>query len=79
MGMNTSDLPHTPHSLRALRRLTKVQLAEKAGVTDRTIRQLEAGEDVSLETLRSVARALEVTFEVLVAAHDVARSRKGAA
>lgn len=79
MEQEQADTRHTPRTLRVLAGLTQIELAEKAGgLSDRTIRNLEDGEDVSLDTLRSVAAALGVTFEVLVAAHTVQRERNAA-
>ncbi|WEV60713.1 helix-turn-helix transcriptional regulator [Streptococcaceae bacterium ESL0729] len=40
--------------------LTQEALAEKSGLSIRTIQRLEGGDDASLETLKSVARALDV-------------------
>lgn len=44
---------------------TQEQLAEKSGLTARTIQRLEAGSDVSLDTLNSVATALNVNISEL--------------
>ncbi|MCC7138146.1 MAG: helix-turn-helix transcriptional regulator [Planctomycetes bacterium] len=77
--MDRAANPHTPRTLRVLADLTQIELAERAGISDRTVRQLEDGDDVTLDTLRRVAAALGVAFDVLVAAHDVQRTRRGAA
>lgn len=45
--------------------LTQEQLAEKSGLTARTIQRLEAGSDVSLDTLSAVATALNVNISEL--------------
>jgi len=52
-------------ALRKSRNWTQSQLAEKSFVTVRTIQRLEAGEEVSLETLQSVSNALSVTVSDL--------------
>lgn len=44
---------------------TQEQLAEKSGLTARTIQRLEAGSDVSLDTLSAVATALDVNISEL--------------
>ena len=44
-------------NLRKQKGLTQESLAEKAHVTVRTIQRIEAGEDVSSETLKSVSNA----------------------
>ena len=46
--------------LRKQKGLTQEKLAELAGLNVRTIQRLESGEDASLETLRSIAVALDV-------------------
>lgn len=51
--------------IRKSKSLTQEVLAEKAHVTVRTIQRIEAGEDVSSETLRSVSNALNVTVSEL--------------
>ena len=51
--------------IRKSKSLTQEDLAEKAHVTVRTIQRIEAGEDVSSETLRSVSNALDVTVSEL--------------
>lgn len=73
-----TQLDHTPRSLRALAGLTKEALAAQACVSRRTIDALESGEDVTLDTLRRVAAALDVQIDILVAAHDVQRQRGAA-
>lgn len=52
-------------NLRKQKGLTQESLAEKAHVTVRTIQRIEAGEDVSNETLKSVSNALSVTISEL--------------
>lgn len=44
---------------------TQEQLAEKSGLTARTIQRLEAGNDVSLDTLNAVATAFNVNISDL--------------
>lgn len=46
--------------LRLSQHLSQEQLAEKAGISVRTLQRLEAGEDVSISTLNAVANALDV-------------------
>ena len=47
--------------------MTKVELARRAGVTERTIRNLESGVyEPSMETARKIARALDVPLQALV-------------
>lgn len=77
--MASAQHPHTPRTLRVLAGLTQIELAKAADISDRTVRQLEYGEDVTLDTLRRVAAALGVGFDDLVRAHDEQRTRKGAA
>jgi transcriptional regulator with XRE-family HTH domain len=54
---------------RRLQRLTAEQVADRAGVSRGTVRRLEAGEGVSLESTFRVARALGV-LEQLVTSLD---------
>ncbi|QQD75470.1 helix-turn-helix transcriptional regulator [Curtobacterium sp. YC1] len=53
--------------LRTERGWTQERLAEVSGVTVRTVQRLEAGNDVSLDTLSRLAGALEVPLRDLVA------------
>lgn len=69
------DLRHTPRSLRVRLGLTQIELAARAQVADRTVRNLEDGLDVSLENLRAIADALGVTAGVLLEALDAERAR----
>jgi DNA-binding XRE family transcriptional regulator len=47
--------------------MTKVELARRAGVTERTIRNLESGVyEPSLATAMKLARALDVPLQALV-------------
>ena len=57
MSMNKSKVAE----IRKQKSLTQENLAEKAYVTVRTIQRMEAGEEVSSETLKSVSNALDVT------------------
>lgn len=52
--------------LRTERGWTQERLAEVSGVTVRTVQRLEAGNDVSLDTLSRLAGALEVPVRLLV-------------
>lgn len=54
---------------RKLRQLTLAQVADRAGVNEKTVRALESGDNVGLDTLLRVARALGV-LESLTAALD---------
>jgi transcriptional regulator with XRE-family HTH domain len=64
---------------RKLRRLTKVQVADRAGVHRDTVTRLESGHDVSAENLLRIARALGVLDSIAEAldpyATDVGRMR----
>lgn len=74
--MDTTDTRHTPRSLRARLDMSIEQLVQKSGVSRRAIQDLEDGKDVSLKTVRSIASALDVTREVLIAAIDVEQARR---
>lgn len=52
---------------RRLLDLTSQQVAERAGVSRKTLSRLEHGENVSLETLLSVARALGIADRIVEA------------
>lgn len=56
--------------IRKKQSLTQEHLAEKAYVTVRTIQRIEAGEEVSSETLRSVSNVLGVTVSELFESVD---------
>jgi transcriptional regulator with XRE-family HTH domain len=73
---STTDLRHTPRSLRARLGLTQGEVAKRAGVSLRTITNIEAGADLGLANLRAIAGALEIPIEVLVGAIDTVRARK---
>ena len=77
--MDTPNISHTPRSLRVRLALSQIQLAQSAGVGERTIRNLEDGKDVSLDNLRQIAGALGVSSDDLIAAIDCERARRGAA
>ena len=66
---------------RRLRRLTAVQVAERAGLSRHTVMRLENGEGASLESVLRVARALGVLDSLVAAldpyATDVGRLRSG--
>jgi len=51
--------------LRKSKGWTQEYLAEKSGLSVRTIQRLEAGDDASLDTLRLVSEALEVSINKL--------------
>lgn len=55
-------------SIRLSRNITQVKLADEAGVSPRTIRRLEKGQGVSLDTFIRVIRALSIqhNFEALL-------------
>ena len=71
MSMNKSKVAE----IRKQKSLTQENLAEKAYVTVRTIQRMEAGEEVSSETLKSVSNALDVTVNELFEA--ISSSDKG--
>ena len=54
------DLGARVRALRKRRKMTQAQLAERAGISTRTLRSLEQGDDVQLSTLLRVLRALGV-------------------
>ncbi|MBF2782743.1 helix-turn-helix transcriptional regulator [Staphylococcus saprophyticus] len=56
--------------IRKKQELTQESLAEKSFVTVRTIQRVEAGEEVSNETLRSISNALGVTVSELYESVD---------
>ena len=65
----TSDLDHTPASLRALRGYTKDRLCKQVGIGFETLRAIESGETSSrMDTVESVAAALDVPLTTYVAA-----------
>lgn len=59
-------------TLRRERGWTQERLAETSGIAVRTVQRLEGGSDASLETLSSIARALEVPVRDLFAQGDPA-------
>jgi transcriptional regulator with XRE-family HTH domain len=61
---------------RLLQRLTVQQVADRAGISGRTVRRLEDGEGASLESVLRVARALGL-LEQLAAALDPYESDVG--
>jgi len=58
--------------LRRERGWTQERLAESSGIAVRTVQRLEGGADASLETLSSIARALEVPVRELFAPVETA-------
>ena len=64
---------------RRLRRLTAVQVADRAGLSRHTVMRLENGEGASLESVLRIARALGVLGSLVAAldpyATDVGRLR----
>jgi transcriptional regulator with XRE-family HTH domain len=54
--------------LRRTRGWTQERLAEESGIAVRTVQRVEGGNDASLETLSSIARALEVPVRELFGA-----------
>ena len=53
--------------LRLARNVTQATLAEKAGIGERTLRRLEAGEPSTLDTFLRVATALDLEDSILSA------------
>jgi transcriptional regulator with XRE-family HTH domain len=66
--MNLQALGAAVRTLRGMRGLSIVELATKAGVHPNTVQQLEAGDkdNITLETVASIARVLAVPVEDLV-------------
>lgn len=64
--MNSTQI----RDLRTTRGWSQEHLAEESGVAVRTIQRLEAGNDMSLETLSMVAHALQVPVRELFASVD---------
>lgn len=64
---------------RKLRRLTRAQVADRAGININTVQRLEKGEGTTVENLLRVARALGVLEQLTAAldpyASDVGRLR----
>ena len=56
--------------IRKSKSMTQENLAEKACVTVRTIQRIEAGEEVSSKTLKSISNALDVTINELFESID---------
>ena len=58
--------------LRGHRKLTQSELSKKAGVSQSTIAQIEAGKkDPSVQTLKKLAEALEIHIAIFFASDDV--------
>ena len=72
-GMNTAVI-ETPKSLRARHGLRQADLAEKAQVALRTVSEIDAGHDVSVRSIRRVARVLDVSPGLLVDAMERERA-----
>ena len=70
------DVRHTPRSLRVRLGLTQLELAARAKVADRTVRNLEDGLDISLANLRAIAETLGVSAAPLLEALDAERARR---
>lgn len=60
--------------LRHARKLTQLQLAMAAGVSERTVRAAETGKQVRMDSLKGIATALGVELSDLVAGADQLRS-----
>lgn len=66
------SLPERLKYLRERRKFTQGQLAKKAKVSQSTIAQIESGKkDPSINTVRSIAQALDVHIAILFASDDV--------
>jgi transcriptional regulator with XRE-family HTH domain len=61
-------IAHNLKTLREIRRMSQIDLAEAVGVSRRTIARLEAGdiEDPGVDQMLRIARALRVTISTLV-------------
>jgi transcriptional regulator with XRE-family HTH domain len=70
------DTDHTPASLRVRLGFTQQELADKASVDVRTVRNAEDGENLTIETAEKLAKALGVTRDVYLAAYDVVRDER---
>jgi transcriptional regulator with XRE-family HTH domain len=63
---NAKNVARRVRTLRQARDLSQLALASEAGVSLRTIANLEGGQDASLDTLRKLAAVLDVTVAELV-------------
>jgi transcriptional regulator with XRE-family HTH domain len=63
---NAERVAERVRNLRQAHDLSQQALASQAGIALRTVANLEAGQDVSLDTLRKLAEVLEVTVAYLV-------------
>lgn len=70
------DTRHTPKSLRVRLGLTTREVAEKAGISQRCVVAIEAGNDPAVSTLTALAPVLGVTREALIEAVEVERARR---
>lgn len=61
MSNTPTESRATPRSLRAELGIDQSDLAERAGVGLRTVTELEAGRNVSVESIEKIARVLGVT------------------
>lgn len=62
--MKDADIPAQVRAARAALGLRQADLAERAGVTIRTLRNLETGENSTLDTLARISRALGVELVI---------------
>lgn len=74
-----SNLPDRLRELRIKKNLTKIELADKAGLNYRTIHEIEKGarDRVQEMTLVSIAEALDTTYEELLKGHPAKTSGRG--
>lgn len=71
-GISQYSLPERVAYFRKQREMTQAQLADKAGVSQSTIAQIESGDkDPSIETLKKIAKAFDTHIAILFAAEDV--------
>ncbi|TAJ48224.1 MAG: transcriptional regulator [Herbiconiux sp.] len=66
MLISVNDIGSTLRASRRAEKLTQVQVAELAGISDRTLRDLESGDPgVSIGTVVAVATVLGLRIEVV--------------
>lgn len=59
-----ADLGETLTRLRLAQNVSQSELADKAGISERTLRRLEAGEGCTLDTLIRVMQAMELAEQL---------------
>ena len=74
MSAAVPSVLETPKSLRARYGLRQSDIAERAQVAMRTVSEIDAGHDVSVRSIRRVARVLDVSPGLLVDAMERERA-----